>query len=589
MKRLFGGTEKLWVGVTAMAICLTAGQGLAAVVFEAGFNGTGGGTGGAFDLATAGGTCTLDSGTSGQVFSKCSKDKPMAGGGGYFNCVMISTNFSQLNTATFKPGSVSNSLDSMTAVVGGDRVLNGGFDFFFRADTELVNAEMRALDSDNRSKGGLRFTFGSIASGPTRGLRLEMISNTDGLRSGSETGSASASLNVFGAFPMTSNTVYHIGLTFATDAEGTVTAKLWGQAGTGAIDLTTATPVATLTFGINESVVTNGFQTGDFIFSQLRPGPFNIAKPMTQDFDQFRLYNATPTSFGALGDFTWRDSAPQTVLQADFRGDGNGTGGRSDIVALGGTGTLIDFGTFSDASVISTAPFRDRSSGYLSILSTTNSPNAVFGRAAITPASAATSLAAMNVVTNGQRLLRGGIDFFFRTDNSITNYNMFRPIDTDNRSTGGLRFILHSDAASMMMLEMIANANGFYTGKEGGALATSFAPTFLMPLVSNTVYHVGLGFDGTDDGTVTVACWIKEGTGAIGLRTEMPLCVLTFGINEAVVTNGLTAGTFDFGKLRNDGNFPSRQDYDTLRIYRDTPVTFSALPVPPPGTMTQIY
>jgi len=586
MKRLFGGAGSIRIGVAVLSVCLLSGRGLAAVVFEAGFNGRFSGIGGAYDLTTAGGTLTLDSGVSGQVTSKFSKDNPMAGGGGYFSCVMISTNFTLLNTVTFKPGSATNSLDAMTSVAGGDRVLNGGFDFFFRANKDISNAQVRALDSDNRGKGGLRFTFGTLASGPTSGLRLEMIANTGGLLSGGEGGGASANLNVLGAFPMASNTVYHLGLTFATDAGGTVTAKLWGQAGTGAIDLTTATPVATLTFGINESVVTNGFQTGDFVFNQLRPE--NILTAMTQEYDHFRIYNATPTSFGALSDYAWRDSAPQTVLQADFRGNGNGTGGRSDLVALGGTGALIDYGAASDASVISTAPFRDRSSGYLSILSTTNLPSAVFGRAAITPASAASSLAAMSVVTNGQRLLRGGLDFFFRTDHSITNYNEFRPIDTDNKSAGGLRLILHSDPGTTMMMEMIANADGLYTGKEGGALATSFSPAFPVQLVSNTVYHVGLSFDGAEDGTVTAAFWLKEGTGAIELRKEMPVYVLTFGINEAVVTNGLTAGTFDFGKLRNDGYFPTRQDYDALRIYSDTPVTFSALPVPPPGTMLSL-
>lgn len=48
-------------------------------------------------------------------------------------------------------------------------------------------------------------------------------------------------------------------------------------------------------------------------------------------------------------------------------------------------------------------------------------------------------------------------------------------------------------------------------------------------------------------------------------------------------------GGFDFGKLRNIGVVPARQDYDTLRIYNDTPIEFSELPVPPAGTLIGVY
>jgi hypothetical protein len=81
---------------------------------------------------------------------------------------------------------------------------------------------------------------------------------------------------------------------------------------------------------------------------------------MTHVYDQFRIYDETPTSFGALEDVSpsWRDSSPETVLRADFNGPGNGTGGDNDIVTLGGTATLVDAGIYSDASVFESDPFK---------------------------------------------------------------------------------------------------------------------------------------------------------------------------------------------------------------------------------------
>ena len=576
--------------VGALAVCVTAGWCSASIIFEAGFNGSGNTTCAAYTLVSVGGSGTVYSDTTGRTTSQVSKDDPLSGGGGYLDCAINvkTSNVSYVNAVTFTPSSTEHSLGAMTPTVDGDRVINGGFDFFFRADTAISGAEMRALDSDNRSSNsGLRFTFGSVVSGSTRGIRLEVISNTGGLLAGGEGGSACANVNVLGAFPMTSNTVYHLGLTFATDADGTVTAKIWAQDGAGAIDLTTASPIASLVFGIDENVVSNGFATGSFIFNQIRFE--NIPLPMRQDFDRFRIYDAAPAAFGALEDYAWRDSSPQTVLQADFRGAGDGTGGVGDMVTFGGTGTLTDYGTVSDASVMKADPFRTRAGGYLSILTTNNVTSGVYGRAIISPSSDANSLAAMGTVTNGQRVLRGGLDFFFRSTTDLSTYNEFRPIDNDNRSAGGLRLILHVQSPFLMELEILSNDGGLYTDGEGGSATARVAADFSETMTSNTVYHAGISFDTTDDGTVTTAVWMKQGTGAIDRRRDFPIGMLSFGINESVVTNGFIAGSFDFGKLRNTGVVPARQDYDTLRIYNDTPIEFSELPVPPAGTLVRVY
>jgi len=580
--------------VGAMALCLPVCRVPAAIVFQADFSGPGNSkTGSPYDGVTTGGVLS-ELYSNAYTSTKLKGDNPMAADGGYLSCA-ISTNFTlpatSLNAARFTPNSAATSMDAMTSVTNGDRVINGGLDFFFRSDKNITKSELRAVDLDNRGKGGLRFVFASSSPG---GLILEVLSNDNGLLSGSEGGSTGKVLSVTGPFQMVSNTVYHLGLTFATDTEGTVTAKLWGQAGTNAIDLTTATPVATLTFGINEAVVTNGFVNGDFYLGQIRYE--NITPPMTQEFDQFRIYNSTPTSFGALQApaAAWPDSKPAIVLQADFNGAGNGTGGANDIVALGGTAVLTDAGTYSDASVTDTQPFRLFSKGYLSILTTNNTAGGMYGRAVITPASAGNSLAAMNAVTNNQRGIRGGFDFFFRADKNINNAvnSEFRPIDSDNRNAGGLRLALYSYTPTQMALELLAPVGslGLFSGGEGGTPVTSFLYPFNGQLVSNTLYHVGVSFSSDDAGNVTAATWLKEGTGAIDLRRELPAGAVTFGINESVVTNGFSAGVIDFGKLRQYGDTPSKQEFDTFRIYKDVPLIFSELPsVPPMGTVIRIF
>ncbi|MDA3926125.1 MAG: hypothetical protein PF904_15625 [Kiritimatiellae bacterium] len=110
-------------------------------------------------------------------------------------------------------------------------------------------------------------------------------------------------------------------------------------------------------------------------------------------------------------------------------------------------------------------------------------------------------------------------------------------------------------------------------------------PTGPLHIESNMVYHIGVSYATDSEGNVTAKIWGQEGSGAIDLTTATPVGSVTFGINESVVTNGFTAGEFSFGKLRNNGEFPSTQNYDSFRIYNDTPLTFGALTVPASGTI----
>lgn len=569
-------------------ICLAAGTAYSGIVFEADFRGPGNGTGGAYDMVTMGGHGKFLFDNNHLLFSRVVNNDPDMNGGGYFSCSITNPLSSDaFSVLGFTPNASSNSFAAMTSTVGDDIVLNGGFDFFFRSEEALTGGEMRALDVENRSNGGLRFVFTSQAPG----LRLEIISNTGGMFAGSEAGSSNNFNYASGSYTFESNTVYHIGVSYETDAEGTVTAKIWCEEGTGSIDLTTATPVATISFGINEDVVTTGFSSSYFSMGQFRLGNFSSIPSFVHDYDQFRIYDSTPTYFDALDDpaVIWRASSPETVLQADFNGAGNGTGGDDDIVTFGGTATLSDAGNYSDASVQDVAPFKvsgiSSSGGYMSVLTTNNSAGGYYGRAYMAPASDANSLDSMTVFTNGHLILRGGLDFFFRSDNDVLANDEFRPVDSDNRTAGGLRLVLHSGGPTTFRLEVIANTGGIYSGGEGGATITSLSHDFYARLYSNTLYHVGLTFDGADDGNVTATVWLKEGSDEIALRQDIPVGSVTFGINESVVTNGFKTGSFKFGNIYCTGAVPSLHEFDCLRVYNDTPQVMAELPVPAAGTV----
>ena len=97
------------------------------------------------------------------------------------------------------------------------------------------------------------------------------------------------------------NSFYHLGLTFATDAGGTTTAKLFGLEGLGAINTSATTLseglVGSMTFNLDETFVTTGFNTGPYDFGKLRA---NSNANFVQDFDSFRLYDSVPAEFAAM-------------------------------------------------------------------------------------------------------------------------------------------------------------------------------------------------------------------------------------------------------------------------------------------------
>ncbi|MDA3926124.1 MAG: hypothetical protein PF904_15620 [Kiritimatiellae bacterium] len=185
------------VSVVFLMICLAASSAYSGIVFEAGFRGPGNGAGGPYDLVNLGGSGYVVDDSESRTLTGVINDNPMPGGGTYLSCVITNpTSDGGVSMIKFVPDSAASSLDAMTDVVNGDRVINGGFDFFFRSDTALLSGEMRNMDEDNKGNGGLRFVFTSQSPG----LRLEIISSAYGLFSGGEGGSSNNFQYAYGSF-----------------------------------------------------------------------------------------------------------------------------------------------------------------------------------------------------------------------------------------------------------------------------------------------------------------------------------------------------------------------------------------------------
>jgi len=281
----------------------------AGVVLQADFNGTGTGTGGASDLVTLGGTGELL--TKGSATANVLTSSSM-GGGAYLELSSPSGTGTVTWPAEVRitPTSSSTSLASMFSKPSGLPSLNGGFDFLFRSGVEfskdnaaVAESWFRAFDADYRDAGDTNVN--------TNGLRLNLMNSVAGkigvnvftnnyyiteFNGVSQTTCSQVYANS-GYITMAANEVWHLGVMFSTDASGLITMKLFGVAGTGAIDTTSATNLlGSCTFKLDATKITNGFTPGAFDFGLYS----DKRSPKTQDFDCLRIYDATPTQFAAV-------------------------------------------------------------------------------------------------------------------------------------------------------------------------------------------------------------------------------------------------------------------------------------------------
>lgn len=267
----------------------------ASVVFQADFNGSGSGTGGASDIVQYGGTGVLYSQSGSNAASSVSTALPLApGSSGYLSIADTGKNTTNNlgGGVTFSPASAANSFDSWLTQDGagtGRDSLVGAFDFFFRLDNKTGTWEpnsLRFMDFGDSSQ-GLRLVLNNNS---VDRLQLELIG-----------GGRVLTANNPGTSPIgfTSGTLYHLAGTVATNpANGHVTLSLYLAEGNTAIDTSTSTHRIGQATSTGSYDVTQAFNSANgFNFGYVNN---SIADTKDIGLDSFRIYDAIPGVFSAL-------------------------------------------------------------------------------------------------------------------------------------------------------------------------------------------------------------------------------------------------------------------------------------------------
>ncbi len=292
----------------------------AAVVFQADYNGPGGSAGGTTNIVTFGGGCT-------GLFSNAFQAVQISGTQPFTLTSSNHLNVHWNQTAggvflTYAPAGASNSFASFVGpnLTNGGHVylnLNGGFDVFVRLNVADTN-DSGAGPGRSSSWLGAEYCDGNLINGTSGlgvyltgvgygALRLQLTAGhpnaiTNFTRifgtSGSTSPSVGAAAYIFGdsapnlfAIP----NIWHIGYTFSTDANGLITMKSFGVAGTGPIDPTsTANELYGATFKFDAAYAGTNPLGGNWYQSGF------ASAGVDYDYDQMRLYNTPPTNFTAL-------------------------------------------------------------------------------------------------------------------------------------------------------------------------------------------------------------------------------------------------------------------------------------------------
>lgn len=284
----------MWGGLAA---AMLAGQALmpAAVVFQADFNGSGSGTGGANDMVTYGGTGVIFNNTNSNLVPSVGTSAPiLPGTGGYLSIQDngLQTTGGTGGGATFTPTSTANSFNGGYTTGATFNSINGAFDFYFSMSsvTGFDANSLRFLDL-NGGNSGLRMT---LLLGSADKFRFELTSKN---ASGTIVGSATLTSS---AVTFLADTVYHMGITYTTDGTGKVTTKIFLTTGNTGIDTSTNTYLIAsyTTTGVFDPLTTNhAFGSNAFNFGYVNNA---VADSKLLKIDSFRLYDSVPASFTTI-------------------------------------------------------------------------------------------------------------------------------------------------------------------------------------------------------------------------------------------------------------------------------------------------
>ena len=603
-----------------------------AVIFQADFTGTNAGTGGPNDLVTFGGTGVLyqNANTVGSV----SNAHPFAlNSGSYLNVKRLTASGGGSYTpALFTFAAASNSFAAWQATTNvydaNDNiqatVLHGALDVFVRDNSSASSSDMsplRPLDMQTWLPSG----------GGGNGLEVDLVGTPSGgfacyimTPYYSPTNPIPAYIYSLGAgasWKLPANNVYqitlscggvvaagqvaHVGVTLDTDpTTGVTTAKLYVKTGAGAID-TAEDAVSYATFALDSLTVSNAFARAPWSFG---PG-WSASTPFDVDYDCARIYDSVPATFAALPGYA---AAPQRglVFEADFQGPGNGTGGSTNIVALGGTGQLV-----TTANVVGTItnqnPVVAGGANYLSsavVAGYTGAGNPVTLEFA-SPANSWTAWQGDDIAgpsgTNYTQL-HGAFDMFCCPEAfDPGNAGWCRPVDMISWSGGGggtMQVILEGVNPGVQLDIIAVNwADGVtpdaildFTNISNTTLNTlgriQLKGGDIITAGTNVVYHIGFSITTyTNSGLTTAKLFLQTGTNAMDTTdaTGAPVASATFRINSALVGSGAFVDVP--WKLMQvwgaSAVAPKVIDVASVRLYDTVPASFRALGAPLPAPL----
>jgi hypothetical protein len=613
----------------------------AGVIFQADFNGPGGGTGGSNDMVTLGGTGAIVA-DGVNVVSFITNTNPFTPGGGNYLEVqrLTASGGGGYTPAIFTFASNSNSwvgwqgpdiLDS-----NGNYVItfHAAADFFFRVNSSNTTNDMsslRLVDLENwngnslqtilngQNGGGLHFQMQNV--GFQLGVTPAAIVNFT-----SSSGAATydpqwdaINMDVNPGTPLTNGLVYHVAFSLDTDTNGLTTAKLYLRQGTGALD-PTLDLVRSASFNLLSSNLLNSSSLPtDQPFAN-QPWQFGNGwaadGPFVTDYASPRLYNSVPATFTALPGSPTPPAPPQpgVIFEADFNGPGGGTGGSNDMVTFGGTGAIVADGVNVVSFITNANPFIPGGGNYLEVQRLTASGGGGYSSVLFTFASDTNSWMGWQgadiLGSNGNYdiVLHAAYDVFFRVNSSNTTNDMssFRPLDLDSGNGwsgggNGLKLILNGQNGGWLQLQ-IAN-KGFILGTTPAAIvnftsssgAASYDPNWdtinmgintSAPLANGQVYHLAFSLvTDTNNGLTTAKLYLRQGAGALDPTLDL-MRSASFNLLSSNLLNwsqlptgqAFTNVPWSFGVgWAADGPFVT--DYASTRLYNSVPATFTALPI----------
>lgn len=291
------------------------------------------------------------------------------------------------------------------------------------------------------------------------------------------------------------------------------------------------------------------------------------------------------------------------VFEADFNGSSGGTGGPTDMVSIGGTGSLNTADPRLTSTVIGTNPLAAGGGDYLHV---TTDGTAFFNSSAFfTQTGTANTLNALygGTVVNGANtfaVLQGGFDYFVRRNTAVPGDNQWSNGPVAFPSAGSPLGIIFGGIGPSFRLQVqtqspaISNFN-LVSGQgslvnPGWAVLDSFGAGFLQN--DGETYHMGFTFNTDASGLITMKLFGTTGTGEINTATDA-FSVATFNIDATTFAGNPAPVTTASGVLGQTGisgfyaaGTALDADFDSLRLYSSDPGTFSALSaVPEPGIL----